>query len=172
MRKSRTQDILKVPLDVAQDLNLPVIVANNQRQEQVANQMHQKELFTPQRPQIQEIKFKDPPKLKRQTTFMFDSSDEEEPRPKTKSDSIKSPPKIKRISPQRSFQKPSSEDILQRAKENYLRDKPLALSYGKLLQQTSKSQKVSVDSQVGAVEFIVPRNAEEALNLEFGRLKL
>ena len=176
--KSRGEEVLKVPLDVAQDLNLPVIVANNQRQEQLANVVNQIDkrllLFTPQRPKT-EIEFKEPPKVKRQTTFVF-SDDEEEPFKSDKKDALlKSPPKIRRASPPRSPQKspkPSQEDVYQRARENYLRDKPLAVSYGKLLAQTSKSQKVSVDSQIGAVEMIVPQTAEDALTLEMGRLRI
>jgi hypothetical protein len=171
LNKSRGEEILKVPLDVAQDLNLPVIVANNQRQEQVANYVDQidKRLltFTPQR--IKQIEFKEPPKVKRQTTFLFsDDEEEESPKKLRQKDDLKSPPKIRRISPQR----PSQEDVYKRAKENYLRDKPLAVSYGKLLAQTSKSQKVSVDSQIGAVEMIVPQSAEDALVLEMGRLRI
>jgi hypothetical protein len=162
LEKSRGQEILKVPLDVARDINLPAIVANNQKEERLAIKVMNS---TPRR-MISE--FKSPPRIQRQETFISDSEEDERPQPKAPKSpgGIKSPPKLARqIKPSTLF---TPAKIVQEAKEKYLMDK----SYAKQLSETAKSQKASVDSQVGAIQFIGPQTAENALALDFSNLRI
>ena len=154
--------ILRVPLDVAQDINLPAIVANNQKEERLADN---RELFTPRRP-VQE--FNSPPRIQRQESFFVEDSDEEEkPRKPTQKSEFKSPPKLRRsISP--STVAFSPKQILEKARENYLRDQPL--SYAKQLAATKSSSSEAV--QAASAPVYGPPTADDALALDFSRLRI
>jgi hypothetical protein len=155
--------ILKVPLDVAQDINLPAIVANNQKEEKLAQNVENRaELFTPKRP-IQELK--SPPRIQRQESFFVEDSDEEKPRKPTPKSEFKSPPKVRRsISPPTIS---SPKQILEKARENYLRDQPL--SYAKQLGEKSIKPPVQTASLPPVYG---PPTADDALALDFSRLRI
>jgi hypothetical protein len=163
LEKSRGQ-FLKVPLDVARDINLPAIVANNQKEEKLALRVMNE--YTPQRTR----EFKSPPRIQRQETFVTDSEEEEDRPPKKQPkspSSPKSPPQLSRaVKPSTLF---TPDKIVQKAKELFLQEKP---AYAKQLSETAKSQKASVDSQVGAIQFIGPQTADTALALEFSKLRI